>query len=443
MSLSVVIPTDWAGPGVPEAVGSALRSAARLGPDTEVLLVGNGPRPRLDLRAPGLRVLQLDRPSAAGARNAGIEAAWHDAIAFTDDDCKVPVEWCAAMDAALNAQGKAAVAAPVEVTANGPVTAFIDYQRYFDAPAVDGSEVRYLITANAGVRRDRIPVRFDDVRFNNAAEDADLGYRLRDHGVPLHWLRSSRPVEHALDESVSQITERFTRYGRGNATLYRQVGRWREAVPGCLGWYADIVSGEHADRRRFDEIGSAALRRAFRGYDLLVTVSFLIGYLEQMSAELGYQLITVDEAGLTAGWQRLADDLGAVPEAGWRELPVDLGRLGSTAAVDPAVARRVGAVLREHAVLAEDVPDRVRAELDADAAVFEAELGQVEKRLVEACDGLAGRLGDLTPALLHDELRAVGTTYSDGCHDLERLLAGRPVGVPSPAHDPRPDMVDP
>lgn len=434
VSLSVVIPTVWSRPAVPEAITSALRSAALLGSDVEVLVVGNGPRSRpeaVNLRAPGLRVLHLDRASAPAARNAGIAAARHDAVAFTDDDCRVPAEWCAAMDRALNHDGHVAVAAPVDLTVSGPVTRFLDYQRYFDAPAIDSSRARYLITANAGFRRDLAPadVRFDDRNFNNAAEDSDFGYRLGDRGVTLHWLGSAPPAVHVLSESVTQITERFARYGRANARLYRRCGRWREAVPGGLGWYQDIVRGGQADQRRFDEIVSAPLRRAFCTYDLLVTASFLMGYLEEMSAELAYPLIAVDRAGLAAGWQRVAGELGEVPAGDRKRLSVDFGRLGSSAALDPEPIRAISAVLRRHATPAARVPEWVLAELNLHAGVFDQEIERVGRRLSGVVDELAARRHRLTPATLHGELRALGTTFSDGCHDLERAMASRFTGA--------------
>ena len=86
-----------------------------------------------------LRVVFLDRPNLARARNVGIDQARHDTVLFGDDGAAYPDSWCTDLAGALRDPRFPVVTAPVRVPVRGPVTAFLDYQRFFDAPPVDAN----------------------------------------------------------------------------------------------------------------------------------------------------------------------------------------------------------------------------------------------------------------------------------------------------------------
>lgn len=434
MSATVVIPTTLTSPGLARTLDSVIASASLLGPDSEVLLVVNGTAsraclPRVD--SPLLRVIELERASAPAARNAGIDAAHHDTVIFTDDDCLVSESWCTDLHRALRGEGRPAVAAPVRIAVNGPVTAFLNHQRFFDAPALDASDVRYLVTANCGYRRDLAPPdhRFDPVNFNNAAEDADFGYRLRDAGIPLHWLTSSTPIQHALTESITEITERFLRYGRANARLYLRRGRWRESVPCALDWYQSIVRAEYLEYRRFWEFPQPQVRNAFTLYDLLVTACFLCGYLEELGAHLNHRLITVESDYLTDRWRAMADRITERPASSeapdWTDLPVDFHRLRRPARTGDVPIRDVARELQRHAVPVRSVPRHVDDELRAWTDEFDAETTRVNQRLYRVWDDLDTGDGEMSIEALESAARSVGASFSDGCHDIEKMMYDR------------------
>lgn len=425
MNVTVAIPTTLERSGVRRTVESAIASASRCGDDSEVLVVANGDRSRAPLEnigSPLLRVVHQERRSAPGARNLALETARHDTLMFTDDDCVIPETWCSDIQDALTRQGWAAVAAPVRISIRGLVTSFIDYQRIFDAPPETSDETRYLITASCGLRRDAIPCgfRFDDVNFNNAAEDADFGYRLRDAGIAIGWLGATDPVLHTLNESTEEITERFLRYGRANARLYARKRRWEESVPGVLDWYAALVAGTSDDFRRFDEFVDREVREAFTVYELMLTASFLIGYLDELGNEVDYPLVNVDYQRLHEGWQQATRGL----QAEISETPcIDFSRLGRRSESRGAIPAWLPALLRE---CAPPVPTTPPAHA---VSVINANL----KDFTALQDGIRHRITVLRHELTEDDLHSISVhelahrfrrsavAFNEGCHELERM----------------------
>ncbi|MGP9022854.1 glycosyltransferase family 2 protein [Streptomyces sp. BR1] len=312
MSISVAIPTTLERPTVRATVESALAAATACGPQAEVLVMVNGTPPSLDplahLGSSQVRVVRLPRRSAPAARNAALAMARHDTVLFTDDDCMLPSTWCTDLASALDAPPEVAVAAPVRAEGPGPLLAYMNYQRLFDAPPDGVGGAGYVVTANCGLRRDRLPdgLRFDDVAFNNAAEDFDFGLRLRAAGHAIRWLASASPVAHRLSASVEEISRRWVRYGRAHVRLHTRKRHPGTALGGVRHWYDSMCHEPRRIHRSFSEIPDSALRSAFTAYDLILGASFLIGYLEALGDEWGRPLITVDHDELTDGWHRAA-----------------------------------------------------------------------------------------------------------------------------------------
>lgn len=429
MSVSVVIPSTLASGTLRRSVESAVASAAACGDHSEVILVANGPGPdsavpRID--SPLFRVVRQSRASAPGARNAGIDTARNDAVLFTDDDCLVPPSWCSDLGRALAVEATVAVAAPVDVEVHGPVTAFLQHQRAFDAPAVDLEGVRYPVGANFGVRRDRLPsgLRFDDIRFNNASEDSDFGYRMRDAGHAIWWLGESTPVRHMIPDRLDQVTERFERYGRGNARLSRQPGRRREAVPDALSWYRSICEGAHTDYRTFGEIASPRMRAALATCQLAFAATYLIGYLDELGVIMGTSLVTVDRAALTEAWhevdRRMRRELDGVSESDWAGLEADFRWIGRRGEAAPRVHHKIGQVLRTHAPASAQVTTTVDGILHDGEREAAREANDVRAKLTASWRAAIAAAGHVTSRDVDGMARAAGTSFADACEELER-----------------------
>lgn len=407
--------------------------------DAEVLVIisGTSPGPRrhsTDSRA--VRFVRCLSEGAGAARNVALREARHDIVLFTDDDCEVSPSWCAALAAELGSGAVAAVASPVDVPALGPVTAFLDYQRIFDAPPVDAERVWYPITASCGVRRDLLPARvvFPEKELAGAGgEDAELGYRLGDAGLAIAWKGEIPPTKHLLSEQIAQLTERFLRYGRANATLVHRFGRWRESVPGVLDWYVELTSATGDDSRRFVELSDPSARICFTAFEALIAAAFLVGYLEQSGHELGQPLVVCEHEELARAWRSLADEAtAAAGPAGWRAVDADIGRLrgdgGGTrdraterwlAEVAATQRADLGASLRLHAPLVgTPAPDVVAALRRFAPAIDEEQAAATGcARTVRAgLDAASCGLRDL-----RRRLRAAGLTTRDGLHDIELM----------------------
>ncbi len=429
MTVSVVIPTTLQRQSLVEAVGSAVRSAAGL-PGAEVLVVANGPAKPVYLHridSPLVRVLRCQRASAPAARNAGVAAAANDIVLFTDDDCVVPPTWCRDLAGPL-AHAAVAVAAPVEFTVSGPITAFLNYQRIFHAPPMDRTRTRYLITASAGIRKDVVggQVTFDEQTFNVGGEDTAYGYALRDLGLDISWLGEAEPVNHLLSESVEEITDRFSSYGRASARLYYRLGRWQESVPDAVDWFGTIADGGYDEHRRFGEMLRPAVRRAFASYELMLTSAFLVGYLEEIGREIGHPLVAPAWAALRSGWRQIHDalDLDGEPTVTWRALPADLagwsnrlagGQHGRPAQAISVNLKRSAPILKRS--LAPDV-DRVVNGARCQFLAWQRVQRLRVRAIAEEC--WRGAIAD--PSALERRLREAGLSFIDGCHELEKTL---------------------
>ncbi|MFB9909063.1 glycosyltransferase family 2 protein [Allokutzneria oryzae] len=439
MSISVVVPTTLERAAIRETVESVLRSAASRGDEAEVLVVVNGTtaRPPLEnMGSPMLKVVTVERRSAPGARNIGFRLAHNDVLLFVDDDCIVPSSWCQELGTALGSGDRVAVAAPVRTLVRGSVTAFIDYQRLFHAPADDTGEAQYVVTANCGLRRDLVPggLFFDDRNFNNAGEDTGFGLSLRDAGHTPRWLGNAEPVSHRLSEAVEEISERYARYGRAHARLHTRKAHPEAALPGALDWYRSIVDGRDDGYRRFSEFPDPAVRAAFTVYDLILHTSFLIGYLEELGREWGHQLVRVDHPALRAGWRRVARQV-ATPIT---DLAApDYSQLGRDPAARRPVAQWLPPLLRQHARPISATP----ACSKLDALVRKRFRFSVNRHLWR------GRLVDTWTRLsrppdtaedMASLLRSQGGSFREGCQELEGMLSGRqPIAGASPRPERR------
>lgn len=343
MSVSLVVPTVGVSDHLRRSVENMIESAARVGPDAEVLVVVNGAPsvPALrTVRSSALRVLHLEHRNLSRARNVGIEQARHDTVIFGDDGAEMPVTWCEDLAGALRDERFPVVTAPVRVPVSGPITSYLNYQRVFDPAPITATEVG-SVTGALGIRRDRLPatIRYDEENLPEVGEDTAFGLALRQAGIPIRWLDVT-PARHLLPERVEEITQRAFRYGGGAARVScRRLG----PVPGpddVLTFFRILVLGDYRGFRRFSEVLAPGLRSAFTLFDFLYNVSWLVGYLDEAGRELGRAIVDVDRDGLRPALRDLATSAGArVEDGAWNATAVDFRRLGPSGAADPFVAQ--------------------------------------------------------------------------------------------------------
>jgi glycosyltransferase involved in cell wall biosynthesis len=433
VTLSVVIPTTLENPVCARAFASVVRAAERVA-DAEILLVVNGPGSAgrtVPIQSPLVRVVRPDRTGPAAARNHGLALARYDTVLFTDDDCVVPADWCAQMATGLRATA-AVVAGPVVVEAAGPITAFLSYQRFYEGLPLDATSLKWAPTLNLGVRRSRLgDRRFDEHNFHMAGEDLDFCHRVRDAGGTIGWVPGAQPVNHVLPEHIDRITGRFHNYGRGYARLmWRREGGGPEAVS-FMDLLRDMPAGTWVERE-FREVPDPTVRAAFRTLNMLITCCHMIGYLEQLGAEIGHSLIRIDRAGLDGGWRAvagvLADLAAGVPVSTWQDPMADPLRFVDDRAADepPDPVRMMAANLSDHvADVTAGLPAEVCATIDGwrnTQQVFPEELYAAVKGIA---DELADRRPQWTMGDLESRMRALGMGFAEGCHAIEQIASLR------------------
>lgn len=413
--VTVAIPTTLTNSGAEQTAISALKSLTCANVPGEVLMVANGPHRNLNhvrVDDPRLRIITSDTASAPEARNIALDQAAYDTVAFTDDFCTVPPAWIS--DHLSHLTHGTVSCGPVDVAVIGPITSYLNYQRFLHAPPLTSTTTRYLITANCAIRRSTLPPgpTFDDIHFNNAAEDADLGYRLRDAGHHLQWAPTTA-VTHHLHEDITEVTERFTRYGRGNATLVQLHHRWQESAPNGHHWLDSILSGQYVDHRRFSELHEPDLANLFAILDLARTVSFLLGYFEVRGRALNTSIVEWDDTELDSRWRALIDRaLGRVHDI---EPAHSLARIGDPP-TRPGPYPQLTTPLRDIITVYPDQPPGIAETLAADA-------DRLTGWATHAWTALTPLLETHRPSTV-DELatlaRAVGIAAPDATHEMEQ-----------------------
>jgi glycosyltransferase involved in cell wall biosynthesis len=193
----------------------------------EVIVVDNGPDlepDRLLADFPDLRLIQEPRPGSYAARNAGLQVARGDLLAFTDSDCIPDRDWLAEGSQALLSSGAGAVGGPIDVFFARPgrpttvelLTAVLSY----DQPGYIARQ-GFAITANLFTCRDVMArVGPFDARLRSAG-DLEWCARLRQTGYRLALAERAR-VAHPATRSLPAWITRVRRQTGGLHQLRRR-----------------------------------------------------------------------------------------------------------------------------------------------------------------------------------------------------------------------------
>jgi glycosyltransferase involved in cell wall biosynthesis len=224
----------------------------------EILVTDDGSldgTPEFLARQSGAGVLRTVRTGGRGpaaARNAALDLARGELLAFTDDDCVVPPDWLGRLDALLSAGGADAVGGSAE---NGMRSLLSEvYQEmaafFYETHNRQPGQARFLTTNNFACRREALARagRFDE-RFRLGGSDREMAHRLVEEGLRVEY-RPELVVRHFHHFDARTFLRHLYRQGRGSYLYHRVIGPERRERPAGLaagGYLAMLrrVAGGH------------------------------------------------------------------------------------------------------------------------------------------------------------------------------------------------------
>jgi GT2 family glycosyltransferase len=250
--ISVVICTHNGQETLPECL-------ERLGglayPDFETIVVCDGSRDRSAqiAGAHGAVVVESDHQGLSHARNAGIDRATGEIVAFLDDDAYPDADWLHYLASSFREERYAGVGGPNIPPDDGPLVASC-------VAAAPGGPIHVLISdreaehvpgCNMAFRKSALDeIGGFDERFWAAGDDVDVCWRLQEAGKTLGF-SAGAVVMHRRRDSVRRYLKQQYGYGKAEALLERKwpahynragASRWSGRI------YAQPVAG--ALRRR-------------------------------------------------------------------------------------------------------------------------------------------------------------------------------------------------
>jgi GT2 family glycosyltransferase len=238
--VSIVIPT-YARPKRLRECLAALSRQTMPADAFEVVVVDDGsPQPVVPPAAtapagPAVRVIRQQNAGPSAARNRGVQEAWGELIAFTDDDCLPTPEWLATLVAAHRQYPDALVGG---MTFNGlandvfAATSQMIIDLVYEHFNCD-QEAAYFLTSNNILcsRSAYVDLGGFDTTFPRAgAEDRDFCDRWRASGRPLRLVPAAT-IEHRHAQNLKRFFGMHYRYGRG---AYRYQAKRRERGTGTM-----------------------------------------------------------------------------------------------------------------------------------------------------------------------------------------------------------------
>ena len=186
--------------------------------------------------APAVTLIHAAKRGPAAARNAGIQAATHSIVAFTDSDCVVDSAWLGRIVEPL-LRGTADVAGG-RILARPqarPVELFGELV-HDHARAIESYQPPYLITMNLAARRDLLrSIGCFDERWIRM-EDVDITYRILAAGQRIAYRHDAIVYHHNRDSVGSLAREGFLHgyYRREFLRVHRDFIRTYRERHGCV-----------------------------------------------------------------------------------------------------------------------------------------------------------------------------------------------------------------
>jgi len=261
MGISVIIPTHNRKDLLRRCLAAATSQDY---PDYEVIVVddgstdGTGAMVRREF--PQVRYIRQERNRGpAAARNRGIKVATGEIIAFTDDDCLLPLDFLSRLADGYRRYPEVAgvggyLEAPDDLLRTNPFAryeAYVTHQVYragpeeclggFECPAGGTNSMSYrkVVLLEVGG--------FDETFPYAAGEDADLKWRVVQRGYRLLYVPAK--VVHLQPYALRPFWRQYRRHGRG-AVYFERKYRGRPPSPARLilrfgarwaRWFPDLL----------------------------------------------------------------------------------------------------------------------------------------------------------------------------------------------------------
>jgi O-antigen biosynthesis protein len=292
---------------------ACLAGCARLAyPDYEAIVVDDGSTDAsaaIAARHP-VRLIRTPNRGLSAARNAGLEHATGEIVAYLDDDAVPDPHWLSFLAAALDDPGRVGAGGPnVPPPGDGDVAACVANAPGGPAHVLLSDHVaEHIPGCNMAFRREWLEaIGGFDPQFRVAGDDVDVCWRLQERGGTLGF-HPAAVVWHHRRASLRQFLRQQRAYGRAEAMLER---KWPEKynAAGHLTWTGrlygrGLLAGLQRSRIYYGVWGTAPFqqRRAREPGSLLMLAGTPEWYL--------VVLALATATGLGALWLPL---LGAAP----------------------------------------------------------------------------------------------------------------------------------
>ncbi|MHB8383379.1 MAG: glycosyltransferase family 2 protein, partial [Candidatus Binataceae bacterium] len=175
-------------------------------------------------RQAGARVIRVDHRGLGGARNAGIDAATGEIVAFLDADARADRDWLYHLAECITRRDAAAAGGPnfAPEATNAKAAAMAAAPGLPREVRAGDDRLAQLCGCNMAVTKSALRAAGGfDPGFTAAGDDVDLSWRLAEQGATL----ASAPgaiVIHERRATLSAYLAQQRGYGRGEGALYRR-----------------------------------------------------------------------------------------------------------------------------------------------------------------------------------------------------------------------------
>jgi O-antigen/teichoic acid export membrane protein/glycosyltransferase involved in cell wall biosynthesis len=200
-----------------------------------------------------VRALRQENKGPAAARNAGVQVARGEFLAFTDDDCVVPENWLSRFSEVFSATkadaigGTAENKVPFALSAVYQDMATFFYERENQVPG----RARFLTTNNFACKREVLETSgLFDQRFRLGGSDRELVLRLVRDGKRVVF-EPTLKVEHHHRFTLYSYLSHLYRQGRGSQLLYRIAAKEKNLTikRPTIQYYRELFSFVVRDQR--------------------------------------------------------------------------------------------------------------------------------------------------------------------------------------------------
>ena len=417
-------------------IGACLESLkAQDYPDYETVVVDDGSTDATAriVEASQTRLIRGDHRGLGAARNAGIDAASGEIVAFIDADARADADWLYHLVEAIARRGAAA--------AGGPNFAPEDIDAaYAFAPGIprevrgEGDQLTQLCGCNMAITKAALQnVGGFDPMFVTAGDDVDLSWRLAALPEEKRAPVVNAPgavVIHDRRASLREYLRQQRGYGKGEALLYKKYPLSTSAHAGMYGgaasWLSALLGGPRVYHGAF---GRGLFQSMYAGADL--------PWLAELP-QTGVWIVSSCILLILGRVSALACVLGSVGIAGWIAAAIltaafadtDVRRISRLARAKLAMLCLIGPPLRSWGRA------RTRFTLSPSGHSVPDAVFSSRGRIVISAD--AGRATEkIDPAMLLAEMHgalvkyglAVATTDGFKSWDLSIILPG-PIRVP-------------